>query len=448
MKILKAIILSLISLAGLNIEADAQKIFPFPISQKKLSNGLNVVSVEYPSPGLAAFYVIVRVGSREEVEPGKTGFAHFFEHMMFRGTERFPKEKYNAVLKSIGAAANANTWLDRTVYHMTGNAEKLDEMFDLESDRFMNLKYSVHDFKTEAGAVKGEYTKNFASPYEQIEEKTSDVAFEKHTYKHTTMGFWKDVVEMPNQYDYSLEFFKRFYKPEYATILVVGDVKAEKVNMLAERYFGKWNTGNYKAEIPLEPEQKSTRFAHIQNKNFPPYLSLNYKAPAYDDKNKDNAALDIIGALLFSERSDLYKKLVIEEQKLRSLQGGAFFTRDPYLFSISGSFVKAEDMQSVKDEIVNAIEKIKTVPVNETLLSETKSHMKYSLAMGLNSPTAIAENLSYYIWLAGDPESFNRIYAMSDNINKEDLMTVAKKYFTSEKLTLSTISPAETSPVK
>src|SRR5436853_1904330 len=213
--------------------AKEEKILPYPIYQKELPNGLKVATVEYDSPGIASFYTVVRVGSRDEVEPGKSGFAHFFEHMMFRGTDKYPKDKYDEVLKSIGASANANTSLDRTVYHMTGNATMLDKMFELESDRFMGLKYSEGDFKAEAGAVKGEYTKNSSNPFEALDEVMNDTAFSEHTYKHTTMGFFKDVVNMPNQYQYSLEFFKRFYKPEYTTLIVIGDVKHADVEKLA-----------------------------------------------------------------------------------------------------------------------------------------------------------------------------------------------------------------------
>jgi zinc protease len=160
-----------ISASALATELPENKILPYPIYQKKLPNGLNVVTVPFDSPGLAAFYIVVRVGSRDEVESGKTGFAHFFEHMMFRGTEKYPKDLYGEVLKSTGASANANTDDDRTVYHMTGSSSSLETMFELEADRFMKLKYSVQDFKTEAGAVKGEYTKNSASPYYQLNEK-------------------------------------------------------------------------------------------------------------------------------------------------------------------------------------------------------------------------------------------------------------------------------------
>lgn len=417
-----------------------ERILPYPIQQKKMDNGLNVVVVEYPSPGLASFQIVVRVGARDEVEKGKTGFAHFFEHMMFRGTEKYSSDEYSAALKSIGAAANANTWLDRTVYHMTGNANMLDKMFEVESDRFMHLNYSVHDFKTEAGAVKGEYTKNNASPYEKLNEKTVEAAFTKHTYGHTTMGYWEDVVDMPNQYDYSLQFFDRFYRPEYATILVVGDVKFDDVYALSEKYFGMWEKGDFASDIPVEPQQKETRFAHVQMEGFPPFLELNYKSPAYNDTSRDVAALDIISTILFSERSDLYKKLVIDEQKVRFINGGFLFTRDPYLYSISTSVVDEADMAYVKSEIDKGLEKMKKEPVSADLLAQTKSKLKYSAVMDMDSPSSIADNLAFFIWVSDDPESLNRMYAMYDKVIPQDLMRAANTYFVPSQLTISTIS--------
>jgi zinc protease len=390
----------------------------------------------------------MRVGSRDEVDAGRTGFAHFFEHMMFRGTDKYSKEAYSNALKAIGASANANTWLDRTVYHMTGNASMLDKMFELEADRFMNLKYSVQDFKTEAGAVKGEYTKNSASPYEQLDEKMNDVAFTAHTYKHTTMGFFNDVVDMPNQYDFSLQFFKNFYRPEYATILVVGDVNSEAVNKLAEKYFGMWQTGNYASKIPVEPTQTETRYAHVKVPNFPPVVSLNYKSPAFDDSKIDMPALDLLNTILFSEKSELYNQLVIEEQKIRNIGGGAYNTRDPYLSMISASLVDEKDMQYVKDVIVKAIEKSKTTLVDAATLEQAKMRMKYSFAMGMDSPTNIAEALAGYIWVTGDAESINRSYEQYEKVSPQDLMNAANKYYVSTGLTIGTISGADNCPIK
>jgi len=425
-----------------------EKILPYPIHQKKLENGLNVVTVPYDSPGLAAFYIVVRAGSRDELEPGKTGFAHFFEHMMFRGTEKYPKDKYSDVLKSTGASANANTSEDRTVYHMTGNADKLETMFEVESDRFQKLKYSMQDFKTEAGAVKGEYTKDFASPYAQLEEKIAETAFKTHTYAHTTMGYFKDIVDMPNQYDYSLKFFERFYRPEYTTIIVVGSVTPKKVEALSSKYFGKWPHGNYISNIPPEPAQNETRYTHVQKAGFPPYLSLNFKGPAFSDKEMDMPALDILSSILFSEKSALYKKLVLNEQKVRSLGGGENDMRDPGLINISASMVKAEDMQYVKDEIEKAFESAKNIRIDDQVLAETKSHLKFSFAVRIDNPTTIAESLSHYTWLTGDPESLNSIYALYDKVTADDLARVAKKYFINTALTVATISPASNGGVR
>lgn len=434
--------------SGMAQDNAGKKILPYPISQHKLDNGLNVVTVPYNSPGLASLYIVVRAGSRDEIEKGKTGFAHFFEHMMFRGTDKYPKEEYGDIMKAMGASANANTSIDRTMYYMTGNADMLDKMFEIEADRFQHLKYSAHDFKTEAGAVKGEYTKNSASPYQQLYEKVAGTAFSKHTYAHTTMGFFEDVVDMPNQYDYSLTFFDRFYRPEYATILVVGDVTPERVNKLAAQYFGMWEHGNYKPEIPAEPKQTKTRYAHVKQENFPPYLSLNFKGPAFSDKDKDLPALSILTTILFAENSDLYRKLVVDEQKARSIGGGPQFSRDPNLISVSASLLDAKDMQYVKDELMKALNKAKTKPVDAQKIEDTKSRIKYSFSMSMDSPDAIANALGRFIWLTGNPESLNNIYGVYDTITAEDLMNAAKKYFKPETMTVGTIAPTDNAPVK
>ena len=257
------------------------------------------------------------------------------------------------------------------------------------------------------------------------------------------MGFWDDVVDMPNQYEYSLQFFDRFYRPEYATILVVGDVTPEQVNSLSEKYFGVWERGSYAPEIPVEPEQAATRFAHIQNANFPPQLVLNYKSPAFDPNAKDVAALQVISQILFSQKSDLYKKLVIDERKCRSLGGGIFFTRDPYLMSVRASLLNADELQAVKDEMTAAIQNFIDNGVDQKVLDETKSNLKYSFATDLDSSTSIAEALSYAIWVSGDPEAFNKFYKQIESLTLSDLQEHAKKYFIPQHLTISTISPAE-----
>src|SRR3954447_3797653 len=150
-------------------------IFPYPIRETTLENGLRVISVAYDSPGIIAYYTVVRTGSRNEVEKGLSGFAHFFEHMMFRGTDKFPQERYNDVLKALGANSNAFTTDDWTCYHLTVPASALEKVIEIESDRFRNLKYDEPSFQKEARAVLGEYNKGASSPLLLLNEAMQDV---------------------------------------------------------------------------------------------------------------------------------------------------------------------------------------------------------------------------------------------------------------------------------
>ena len=139
-----------ITRAGEPQSVSSTPVFPYSVQKTTLENGLTVMSVAFDSPGITAYYTVVRTGSRNEVEKGLSGFAHFFEHMMFRGTEAFPADKYNDVLKSLGADSNAFTTKDYTCYHMTIPATALATAVRIESDRFQNLKYDEPSFQKEA----------------------------------------------------------------------------------------------------------------------------------------------------------------------------------------------------------------------------------------------------------------------------------------------------------
>ena len=187
---------------SMSVNADTT-ILPFKATEKVLPNGLKVIVVPTGFPNIVSIQIPVQTGSRNEVEPGKSGFAHFFEHMMFRGTKAYPPDKYQEELSKAGARSNAYTTDDYTNYHTTFAKEDLETILKMEADRFQNLSYSEEAFKTESRAVLGEYNKNSADPTEKLIEVQRDHAFTKHTYKHTTMGFLKDIEDMPNQFAYS-----------------------------------------------------------------------------------------------------------------------------------------------------------------------------------------------------------------------------------------------------
>lgn len=420
------------------------KVFPYPIHQTMLDNGLKVIAIPFDSPGIVAYYTIVRTGSRNEVEPGKSGFAHFFEHMMFRGTEKYPKDKFNGVLKSIGADNNAYTSDDQTVYHTVASAAALETMMDIESDRFMNLKYTEEDFKTESGAILGEYNKSSSNPFQTIDEKMREIAFGEHTYRHTTIGFIKDIEDMPNQYQYSLTFFDRWYRPENCVVLVVGDVQPDNVFALAKKYYSAWKHGTYKLDVPQEPPQTAEKTGTIPWKaKTLPILTIAYHGPAFSDKDIDYAAMELLSQCVFSETSELYHNLVVDKQLVEFVQGGNEDHRDPYLFSIFSRIKDPKDIALVRDAIYAALEDTKSNPVTQERLDGIKAHLKYQYAMSLNSPDPVANSLATYIELTGDAESVNRVYAMFDRVTPQDIMTVAKKYFTPQNRTVVTLQQQE-----
>jgi zinc protease len=333
-----------------------EKIFPYEYTIKKLENGLTVIMIPMENPGLASYYSVVRTGSRDEWEPGKSGFAHFFEHMMFRGTTKYPGPVYDSIITSLGADANAYTSDDLTVFHLDFASEDIERIMELESDRFQNLKYNEREFQTEAGAVYGEYRKSKTSPYSVAFEKLQDMAFDKHTYKHTTMGFERDIKDMPKQFDYSISFFNRYYRPENIVLVIVGDINETKTYELVKKYYSNWKPGYVAPKITPEPQQTDERTAIV---SYPgktlPILIIAYKGDAFDVENKKLLASSLLSELAFGETSDIYKKLVINEQKVQFIGTDFSFNRDPKLLCIYTMIKDSNDIDYVKNEIYKTI---------------------------------------------------------------------------------------------
>lgn len=419
------------------------KVFPFPYTQEDLPNGLRLVTISTDFPNIVSVYIVVQTGSRNEVELGKTGFAHLFEHMMFRGTEKYPPEKYNEILSRAGAASNASTSNDLTVYHTTFSKEDLPTILAMEADRFENLQYSLEAFKTETGAVLGEFNKNSANPGSKLGEVVQDTAFDRHTYKHTTMGFLKDVQDMPNQFDYSLKFFDRYYRPEYTTIIVTGDVDPKQVLTLVDKSWGGWKPGSYHADIPAEPKQQGPRESHV---DWPsptlPILAVAFKGPAYSDTRKDTVALDVLSTLAFGPNSDLYQKLVVREQKLDTLGTRSPISVDPDLFEIRARIKRPEDMQYVREEILKTVELFQTELVPVDKLEAVKSRQRYSFVMSLDNSEAIASTVSRYVALRRTPDTIDKLYALYGQLTPEDIRAAARQYLVESGRTIVSLTGA------
>ena len=255
------------------------------------------------------------------------------------------------------------------------------------------------------------------------------------------MGFIQDIVDMPNQFDYSLQFYDRYYRPEYTTILLVGDIQQEKALQLTQTYFGAWERGEYIPKIPPEPAQKGTRTAII---DWPsptlPYVVVAHHGPAYSDRRKDKAALDFLVPIAFGENSDLYQKLVLKEQKADLLAVSFDDQVDPELFTVVARLKNAADIDYVRDQIIATFDRFSREPVPGEKLEQTRSHIRYSTALSWTSPNAIAGFLAPYLSLRGSPETVEKLFALYQSVTSADIQEMAKRYFTPDNRIIVSLS--------
>ena len=421
---------------------DPSDIIPFPAHETTLANGLRVIVVPTGFPNLVSLQIPVQTGSRNEVEAGKSGFAHFFEHMMFRGTERFSPEAYQDIITRTGARQNAYTTDDYTNYHMTFAKEDLETVLDLEADRFMNLKYSEEDFKTEARAVLGEYNKSASDPLTKLIEVQRDHAYTTHTYKHTTMGFIADIEDMPNQFEYAKTFFDRWYRPRYATVIIAGDVEPAATVKLVEKYWGAWEAGEHpEVVIPQEPPQGAPVAAHVPWPTATlPWMSVGFHGPAFSETGKEYAAMDVLLDLLFGETSDLYQRLVEREQVVDQFFPYLPSQQDPGLATLFARVKKLDDMAYVRDAIMETVALARAEPVSSERLAEAKSHARYAFARTLDNSESIASTLARFVRYRRSFDTVNALFRVFDSLTPDDLHAVAKRYFRDDNVVITTLS--------
>ena len=430
-----------------NAASKPSDVLPLKATEKTLANGLKVIVVPTGFPNIVSLQIPVQTGSRNEVEPGKSGFAHFFEHMMFRGTKKYSPEAYNAIITKAGARQNAYTTDDFTNYHITFAKEDLAKILEIEADRFQNLSYGEDVFKTEAKAVLGEYNKNSATPLRKLDESQRDAFFKKHTYKHTTMGFIKDIEDMPNQYEYSKVFFDRWYRPENVAIIVAGDVTPEEVFPLVEKYFGNWKRGSFKSEIPVEPEPQGPYYSHVEwTAPTSPWVSVAFLAPPFSDTAKDYAAIDVVLDLYFGQTSDLYKRLVEQEQKVDQMFAGNSDNVDPGLAGVYARVKDAKDAVYVRDQIVQTMAKARAEMVDDKRLADAKSNARYGFVRGLDNTETIGATLARYVRFNREYGTLNNFYRVYDSLTPADLQAAANKYFTDKRTIVSTLSKDALAP--
>jgi zinc protease len=425
-------------------QIEVNGIIPYPAEVTALDNGLKIIVMPMPSDGLAAYWTIVRTGSRDEYEPGRTGFAHFFEHMMFRGTEQFPTERYQRIMTQIGADANAFTSDDLTAYHVSMTAGDLEQVMQLESDRFQNLAYAQDVFQTEAGAVYGEYRKNRTDPLFALYEKVMETAFTAHTYGHTTLGLEADIAAMPTLYEYSREFFSRYYRPENTVLFVAGDVDPGNVLALAREYYGAWQRGYVAPPVPEEPAQEAERSVEVgYDGQSLPLLWVTYKIGAFDPHDKARVAADLLAPLAFGETSAAYRRLVLEEQVVEFLAAEANLNRDPGLLDIYTRVKDPAKVEYVREVIDAAVAQYRDAPPDPERLAALQSRLRYGFLMSLETPEAVAQRLARHIAISGGLEGVQALYASYAAVTPADVQAAAQRYLAPSRRTVGVLKANE-----
>jgi zinc protease len=420
--------------------APAAKIFPFEVHQRQLGNGLTAVVVPMRGSGLASVRTAIRTGSRDEYEPGRSGFAHFFEHMMFRGTQKYPADAREKVVTGMGASANAFTSSDMTVYELDIAAEDLERVMDLEADRFMNLAYSPEQFTTEAGAVYGEYRKNRASPLFQLFEKIAETAFTKHTYGHTTMGYERDIAAMPRMLDYSKQFFARYYRPENAVVLIVGDVEPDQTLALVERYWAGWKRGYTAPRVPREPVQTAERTVDVVYEGRAlPMLALAYKAGAYAPRDVGWVSQRVLAEIVFGETSELHRSLVLDRRLVQRLVANPANNRDPSLFTVVAVINDLGKLAEVKAAMEAAIDRSRTQLADAKHVADVAAHLRNGFLLELDTPSAVAGQLARIVAITGGVAAIEDLYTTLAKVTPETVRAAAQQLFDPRRRTVATL---------
>jgi zinc protease len=414
---------------------------PFRAVERTLPNGLKVIVVPTAFPGPVSVQIAISTGSRNEVEPGRSGFAHLFEHLMFRGTRRYPAERYQQLLTRMGARQNAFTEDDLTVFHVAVAKDDLARVLELEADRFMNLEVGADAFKTETRAVLGEYDKSASNPATKLEEAQREAAFHVHPYRHTTMGFLADIEDMPNQHEYARLFRARWYRPELATVIVAGEVAPDAAHRLVERVFGGWRRGAARVEIPPEPPPRGPAYTHVPwAAPTLPWVTVAIRAPAFSATSREWVALRLALALGFGETSEAYRWLVEDAQLVDQLSVDVPPTVDPGLFTVSARLRRGEDAVRVRDTLLAVLARARAAAPEPARLADEIAATRSAFVRSLDSTEAIAGAVARYAVFERTAGTLERLQRTVAAVTPGDVLAAARAWATDAGLVVATLS--------
>jgi zinc protease len=410
-----------------------------PVQEHTLSNGLKVLLVENHKAPVVSVQVWYRVGSRNE-DIGKTGLAHVTEHMMFQGSKNYATGKYKELVEANGGDYNAFTTEDITAYYATFASDKLELALALEADRMTGLIIPESKFGSEVEVVKEERrwrTEN--SPFGMMWEVLGSTAYQAHPYRWPVVGWMSDLDGLTRKDAW--DFYKRFYHPNNATLVVSGDFTAKQALPIIQKTFGKIPKGPVPPQVmTVEPKQMGERRSEIVRPVQTASAMAAYHIPAFG--HPDLYALEILSNLLSNgESSRLYQDLVY--QKAIAQDVGTYMSKqiNPSLFLLYGTLAPGKAPAALEEGLYAQIERLKSEPVSDRELQKAKNQVEASFLFGQQKAEQVANVLGEAATLK-DYRLANQAVDRVRAVSAADVMRVAKTYFTKENRSVVTLIPA------
>jgi zinc protease len=414
------------------------------IEKHTLDNGLHVILLRDPSAPVISYHTWYRVGSRHE-EEGKTGIAHLFEHLMFNQTEHLAAGEFDRLMESAGGDTNAATWVDWTYYRDNLPASKLDLAVKLEADRMQHLTLTDAQVDSEREVVANERRFSVEDTVDGfLSEELFKLAFDKHPYHHPTIGWMRDIHAITT--DDARQFYRTFYAPNNAVIVLAGDFDIDKALVAIEARYGEIPASKIpELAAPAEPAQGGERRARFAKPVAADRAIFAYKAPAQGDPDW----LPLLFAqelLLGGPSSRLYRKLVIVDEAAAGAQGMVAPFRDPGLYEIVVSMKRghaaAEAEAALDAEVARLIEQ----PIPEAEMTKVRNRMETDFWDDLETVDGKASQLGHYETTLGD---YRRLFEVAERVHTvttEDVRRAAETWLRRDGRTVVVAEPSGEPP--
>jgi zinc protease len=411
----------------------------FKVQEAALDNGLKVLLLEDHKSAVVTFQVWYRVGSRNEID-GRSGLAHFLEHMMFKGTKKMKPEEYSRIIAQNGGNSNAFTTQDHTVYFATMSRDKIGVEIELEADRMTNAV--LDDYESEKMVVMEERRlRTEDNPGAALGEVMGAVAYTVYPYRRPVIGWMSDILNLSG--DDLRKFYKTYYAPNNAFVVVVGDFDAQQILAKIKQEFGKIARGAEQPKVTLEePPQKGERRVALKKEAELPLLSMYYHVPNLQDS--DGFALDLLSVILASGRSSrLYQDLVYNKRIATGVDADYDgVSIGPAIFSFTAQVMPDKQQAEVESAIDKVVAQVRSEPVSDRELEKAKNQVEAAFVFGQDSIFGQALRIGQFESVA-KWQFINTYLPGIRAVTAADVLRVAKKYLDPDRRTVGTLVPTK-----